>query len=58
MHLTGTLLITFKNDITLMIVYSLTVSQSLTVLKPHRIPALMGDVVNNHFLINTWEIIF
>lgn len=27
-------------------------------LEKNRIPALMGNIVNNHFLINTWEIIF
>lgn len=27
-------------------------------LEKSRIPALMGNIVNNQFLINTWEIIF
>lgn len=27
-------------------------------LDKNRIPALMGNIVNNQFLINTWEIIF
>lgn len=35
-----------------------TVPHCVNSVEKNRISALMGNTVNNHFLINTWEIIF